>query len=55
MTTSSLWVFWIGIYVIIIGVLYIITHLGGCCGSDRDAHPHEAPVPVFAPGESASG
>lgn len=46
MTTSSLWVFWIGIYVMIIGVFYIITHLGGCCGRDKPADQAEAPAAI---------
>ena len=49
MTTSVIWVFWIGIYVIVIGFMYILTHLGGCCGKDRSADAAEAPGPILAP------
>ena len=53
MTTSSLWVFWIGIYVIVIGVLYILTHLGGCCGRDKSAEQADVPSPILAPAPGA--
>jgi hypothetical protein len=49
MTTSVIWVFWIGIYVIFIGFMYILTHVGGCCGKDRSADAVEAPGPILAP------
>jgi hypothetical protein len=49
MTTSTMWVFWIGIVVIIIGLLYIVMHMGGWCGRDRAADPVEAPAPILAP------
>jgi hypothetical protein len=42
MTTSSIWTFWIGIYVMIIGAFYIITHMGGCCGKDKPTNAEEA-------------
>jgi hypothetical protein len=48
-TTSTLWVFWIGIGIMAIGVFYIITHIGGCCGKDKDATVQQAPSPILAP------
>ena len=49
MTTSSLWVFWIGIYVIVIGAIYIVTHLLGCCGKSNEPTPEldGSPSPIM--------
>lgn len=55
MTTSSLWVFWIGIYVIAIGVFYILIHMGGCCGRERPmVDPGPVPSPILAPSPRGS-
>ena len=55
MTTSSLWVFWIGIYVILIGLFYFITHIGGCCGKDKSSELNDSPSPILAPTPTNSG
>ena len=49
MTTSSLWVFWIGIVIMGIGMFYIITHIGGCCGKDKESGAPDVPSPILAP------
>jgi hypothetical protein len=54
MTTSSLWVFWIGIVIIVIGVIYIIMHFGGWCGKDRQVDADQAPSPILAPSPRAN-
>jgi hypothetical protein len=55
MTTSSLWVFWIGIVIIAIGVIYIVVHLGGWCGKDKAVvDDNQAPSPILAPSPRGS-
>ena len=49
MTTSSLWVFWIGIIIIVIGIIYIVMHVGGWCGQDKEIDGTQAPSPILAP------
>lgn len=55
MTTSSLWVFWIGIYVIVIGLIYIITHLGGFCGKTTSIGDDSSPSGVVLTAPSPIG
>ena len=55
-TTSSIWTFWLGVVVMAIGVFYIITHIGGCCGKDKETNeiPEGVPSPIIAPAPSGS-